>query len=543
MAPGKQVVFVLVCVSLFVLGLQSVVVVNANMFKAPPLPAVHISSDGAVSSSSALIHRSGNVYTFTGNWSTCVLEVERSNIVIDGAGFFISGHGQENGIILNDVRNVLISDVNIADTNIGIYLESCSNVTIDGCSVRDSNRGVYLNGSKNNVILGNKLSFNYNGIYLDYSGSNVLRNNSIQVAVTADYGLDFMVTGESLADYMNDVDASNLVNGEPIIYWAGRQDAVAPQNASYVALVNCRGIIVENQQISKSQGILVAWTTNSTVRNNVLQGVANSGIYVLYSSNITLSGNQIWRSSDTYTVGGNGVCLVNSQFVTIANNQVSGNRNAGITCTNSSKNQLIGNIIIRNRHNGISLLSGSDANLILMNYLSDHMTDSQGAIFIEDSRNNLLVANNLTDNGCWGIQLRGKQGNNTFYANNFVNNSYKNTRRTPDVIQVSTPGTDIGNFWDNGSMGNYWSDYHGSDANSDGIGDSQYYINPANHDNYPLMSPVATSKVPWIASILPSSMLSSPEFPVQQLSVIAVVASVLVVAVVAVQVYWKKRIR
>jgi parallel beta-helix repeat protein len=516
---------------------------------------VHITSNGDISNSSALIRRSGDIYTLTGNWSSTsyFLEVDRSNIVIDGAGFFIVGNGYGLGIDLKGVSNVKISNVNIADRNRGIYLENCSNVTITGCSVTGGNHGVYLNNSNNNIISDNRFSFTYNGIYLDHSGGNVLRNNNIQVTAEPiqerpadlipgqlDFGLNFMVTGDSLANYLNDVDASNLVNGAPIIYWVGRQDTVVPPDAAYVALVNCRTIIVQNQRIYKTQGILVAWTTNSTVTNNLLCRDFN-GIQVLHSTDITISGNQIWENNGL-DGGGDGINLACSQFVTVANNQITANWNGGITCTNSSNNQLIGNAVTRNWHNGINLVGTSDYNLIALNHVYNHTTNSRGALYIQDSTNNCLIANNLTDNGCWAIQLQGEQGNNTFYGNNFVNNSYVNNRRTPGGLQISTPGTANGNSWDNGSFGNYWSDYGGLDANGDGIVDSPYYINPTNQDNYPLVSPVATSKVPLTAPNLPSSMFTSQEKPGQQLPEFAIIASALIAAAVSLTtvVYLKK---
>ena len=529
----------LVFMSLLFLSLHSTVLVWAN-FKPTPFPAVRITSNGEVTPSSSLISRSGNVYTFTGNWTTCVLKVECSNIVIDGAGFFIVGNGVGQGIGLYDVRRVSVLNVNVLDTNRGIYLEHCSDTTISGCSVTGGNNGIYLNASINNKLSDNQLISAYSGITLDHSGSNVLRNNTIENSHQYGYGLDFMVTGTYIIDYTNDIDVSNTVNGASIIYWVNRQNEVVPPETSYVALINCKGVTVQNLHISKSQGILVAWTTNSSIIHNYFD-INHIGIQVLYSSDIIIRENEIWHNNG-FEEGGDGINIFYSQFVTVANNKLTSNHNGGITCNNSSRNQLIGNSIGLNQYNGINLVDHSDYNLITLNHFFNHSTMSRGAIFIENSKNNTVLANNFTNNGCWAIQLKGSQGNNTFYGNNFQNNSYRNTRFMPGALQVSTPGTANGNSWDNGSLGNYWSDYAGLDANSDGIGDSPYHINPNNQDNHPLMSPVEASKISTIASNLPSSMLLTSEFSTQQLPLIAVAVSALVAAVAAVSVrgYRKK---
>jgi hypothetical protein len=50
------------------------------------------------------------------------------------------------------------------------------------------------------------------------------------------------------------------------------------------------------------------------------------------------------------------------------------------------------------------------------------------------------------------------------------------------------------NTWDDGVEGNYWSDYNCSDSGYDGIGDTPYFIDENNQDNYPLMGMFSSFK-------------------------------------------------
>jgi hypothetical protein len=109
----------------------------------------------------------------------------------------------------------------------------------------------------------------------------------------------------------------------------------------------------------------------------------------------------------------------------------------------------------------------------------------------------------ITENSDWGMQFTGNQNNNVIYNNSFVDNN------GGEGLQVSIPGIwsmngmkdGGGNVWDNGTAGNYWSDYltrypNASEVGSSGIGNTQFYINPNNYDRYPLMEPATIPEFP-----------------------------------------------
>ena len=169
----------------------------------------------------------------------------------------------------------------------------------------------------------------------------------------------------------------------------------------------------------------------------------------------------------------------------------------GLGIYGSSGNTIKNNIIKWNRH-GV-LLNQSSNNLIKNNIISGNWGSG---VYLYHSNNNIIMNNNISNNGVifcivwysWdGIELYDSN-NNTILHNNLVGNT------------VSNRGTNSVNTWDNGypSGGNYWGDvdYFGSDlyggpfqnvSGSDGIGDTPYFIDKDNQDNYPLMNPWASS--------------------------------------------------
>jgi parallel beta-helix repeat protein len=175
--------------------------------------------------------------------------------------------------------------------------------------------------------------------------------------------------------------------------------------------------------------ILVGNVTDSVVieRNNI----------VIHGAGYTVEGDGT----------GNGFSLHDIVNVTIKNTRIEGCID-GIQLFNSSDNIITGNSIVGNSYEAIGLYYSSDNNIT-----GNSITNNQIGIAFYDSSNNSI-------------------GQNTF-----VNNTY----------QAYTESSV--NLWDDGSKGNYWNDYKGTDSDQDSIGDTPYIIDVSNQDRYPLMNP------------------------------------------------------
>ena len=445
---------------------------NIQLIKASD-QIIYIRQSGKVEPSNASIKRSGKVYTLTDNINGSIV-VEKNDIMIDGAGYTLQGTGAvpSKGISISERSNVVIKNLEIKTFYYGIYLSESSTNTIQGNNITNNFCGIHLEYSSNynsiygnniksnimnaymqcgiylymsseNSISDNNLTDNYYGIRLEVSSDNTFRNNSI-----ANNKYNFLVSGGPVSDFVNDVDASNTVDGKPIYYWISKQDMSVPLDAGYVALINCTRITVQNLNLSNNgQGLLLAHTTNSTITKNT---VANNqyGINLVFSSNNVISENNVANNTRGVSLGSQG-----------NQNTVSGNN-------------------ITNNESGISLSSSSD---------------------------NFISGNNITNNE-YGIEFRGSS-DNKFYHNTFISNTkqvfdWSWDGHAPDYPQSI-------NIWDDGypSGGNCWSDYTGVDNNGDGIGDTPYVIDSDNTDRYPLITSFITSE----DTTSPTISILSPE--------------------------------
>jgi parallel beta-helix repeat protein len=277
-----------------------------------------------------------------------------------------------------------------------------------------------------------------------------------------------------------------------------------------------------------------------TIKNNTITETGD-GIHIyevqayatglVYSTNIQISGNYVANNS------GFGV-YCSSRNTTISDNTIAFNGAAGLIIDSAS------NITVR--YNSIRENGQSDGDPALMArilgglYLrwvgpfdvhGNNITENIGyGIQFGEGCNNASVYENNIERNDIGIKLlnflavadatfgRG----NTFYKNNILNNSEQALiENNLDIASWNSNFTGINGtdlvFWDNGEMGNYWSDYqtkypNATEVGSSGIGDTPYVINSDNKDRYPFMKAVVI-----------------PEFPLTILALLAF-ASILIAA-------------
>jgi parallel beta-helix repeat protein len=347
-----------------------------------------------------------------------------------------------NSATINDT----LEENTVTSTNmVGIDLASASNCSVTGNTVANGQTGISISSSPNNLLAGNIVSDNKQfGVQLSGSSAgNTLRNNTL---VSNNYSFDDESInynpGSHPAYSVNDVDASNNVNGKPIIYWVGQSNKTVPSNAALVILVNCTNITVQNLNVTGEYvGVLLAYTNNSTVTGNNVQG-NNEGIMLLSSSYNAIKGNQVISNEA-------GISLTQEILITFGTTPAATPEQVTFpsTCNIVSENTIKSNV------NGVAVGGG----------YSD----------VETSRD---VSGNI------------------FYENDFINNT---SQVTPPFLG-SGQSAIAQNSWDNGIVGNYWSDYesrypNASELDSSGSWNTQYMIDADNIDHYPLMAPFNVS--------------------------------------------------
>ena len=157
------------------LALASTVYFIRVSHEQPVLQTIFIQPDGSIYPETALIQRSGNTYTFTGNVYGAI-RILKSNIVLDGAGYTLNGPFNGNS---TDIWVIGTGpDPNTLDKyTIGIDLgnKSVNGITVENLNVENFSIGMYI-WTQNNTVTRNAVSNNIVGLLISGSNATLTRN-------------------------------------------------------------------------------------------------------------------------------------------------------------------------------------------------------------------------------------------------------------------------------------------------------------------------------------------------------------------------------
>ncbi len=267
---------------------------------------------------------------------------------------------------------------------------------------------------------------------------------------------------------------SEDVGGAAVVGDGGVDRGAKPVFTIAADNVELSGFTIQSRNYSSTAfyatGIVLA-ANNCTINGNNISGTYY-GVFTSFTSSSTITNNIVTAAIK------DGVRICGGSLNTISHNLINGNAVSGIALAGYSDmitdNSLCGN--------GRGLGLGASYCTVFGN----NFTGNDGIGLYLGGSSCLITSNYIAQN-VWGIYLTADfpaPNNNNIYRNNFVNNS----------DPVATASTLNGQFWDNGSEGNCWSNYNGTDVNGDGIGDSPYTVYEGNVDRYPLMNQVSITQ-------------------------------------------------
>jgi len=506
---------------IFVVGLMLPPIYNAKANFIPPYdhaPKIFITENGQIYPPSTLIERVENTYILTGKIKGGI-SIEKNNIRINGAGNYLEGDDTGTGIYLKNVTDIVVENIKIQNFGYGIYITQSQKIeikknTLNNCIIRMSqsseckisenkinNGQIYVQVSNKNFIYNNKA----NKITVIGSSKIEITNNQIIKPIKQDQELNINTGLQDEAGGLSFVRSEDIFVSENMI----------ENQITGISIIQCKNLTLNNNKIRENQFFGIRFRgsdleycihnidTSNTIDEKPIYFLVNTHdftvpqdagwIAAINCSNIKV---EYWVSPPNFE----GILFVNTI-------------NSRITYSNFTK-----------CHDAIRFDNVTNC-VITKNYLADN---AYAAFYFENTIDCLVKENEVKNNCCF-FNIWHDSTNNIFYHNIFIGN-------------WSGSGGDrwSENYFDNGSEGNYWIDYIGSDINGDGIGDTPHIIDENNQDNYPLIAPIAIEKPQ--AQLYPTS---TPSFDLTQFrfsySIRIIIGSVITLAILGILVYFKRR--
>ena len=337
-----------------------------------------------------------------------------------------------------------------AVNDVGIYLHTSTEYCIienNRCGYNDTRYNgdgiIVAEGSSRNIISGNIINYNHGeGILLEESShSNTITDNVIH----NNYGHGILI----------DHSDNNIISGNTFT-----------DNSNY--------------------GIYPYFSNNNIITDNTSNNNV-AGIYAFQMNNSVISGNECNDNGVVGVAGSGGIILNEGSYNTFSNNTCN-NNNVGLVISGGSYNSVSENTCANNWfYSGFTVSSSSKYN----SFCNNTSDGNPNGLAVFQSCDDNIVARNIFINNDYGISFEDNASiNNNIFLNNFSNNTNGNVSssnsgniwQSPTEIHYSYSSL-YKNF-----LGNYYSDYNGSDPDGDGIGNTPYILPGLEpDDDYPLI--------------------------------------------------------
>jgi parallel beta-helix repeat protein len=290
-----------------------------------------------------------------------------------------------------------------------------------------------------------------------------------------------LITGFNITNGVNAITISQNVSGVRIVGNNLMGNMVGIDDAD-----NSRdnGLVVSGNDITNNSVTGLRLTSSNNVISNNLFSDNNEALSLYYGDNVTVCYNRIVNNS-------RGVTLAEVSSASIFGNNMTGSLGYDSSLDDYGY--------------GIEFKSNCNDSLIYDNSIWDN---THGI----NVRNVLLASS--------GTPILQGSGNIVYHNNLFNNSQNANVEHThPYGVTGVVNGTTVVS-WDNGAVGNYWSDYqskypNATEVDKSGVGNTPYVIDGNNTDYCPLMHPVDISTEP------PQSQVQET-FPTAQVAVASV---------------------
>ncbi|MCW4011189.1 MAG: right-handed parallel beta-helix repeat-containing protein [Candidatus Bathyarchaeota archaeon] len=258
----------------------------ANFLPPPPeLPHAYIRSDGSIEPQTLPIQQAGNVYTLTGNIHNYTLEIQKANIILDGAGYTLQGNSSGKGIFFNCSGGVTVKNFVITNFRTGIDVEQSSGNTITATTIASTELGLALNYAQNNLISKNQITANSQTAILLYACCDFNRIEENNITKNGNG-----IWCEFPGNYSNTNDGNSIIGNN-----------ITSNSGTGIILRGCAYDTIERNNISHNNcGIRLSGTacTNNTIAGNQLVGNTESNINISADSKYgTITQNHIANSA------------------------------------------------------------------------------------------------------------------------------------------------------------------------------------------------------------------------------------------------------